>query len=121
MSSSAPPEAEPAADVLNFRRVELLREVMVAQGDAETPVYITETGWNDHPRWTRAVRPGQRITYTLDAIRFAEANWPYVEMVAIWAFRFPAPTKSYMDYYTLVTPEFVRRPIYDALRDYATK
>lgn len=114
-----PPEAEPAVDVLNFRRVELLREVMVAHGDAETPMYITETGWNDHPRWTRAVRPGQRITYTLDAIRYAEANWPYVEMIAIWAFRFPAPTRSYMDYYTLVTPEFVRRPIYDALRAFA--
>jgi polysaccharide biosynthesis protein PslG len=115
-----PPEAEPAADVLNFRRVELLREVMVAHGDGETGMYITETGWNDHPRWTRAVRPGQRITYTLDAIRYAEANWPFVEMVAIWAFRFPAPTRSYMDYYTLVTPEFVRRPIYEALLTFAT-
>jgi polysaccharide biosynthesis protein PslG len=115
-----PPDAEPAGDVLNFRRVELLREVMVANGDAGTPIYITETGWNDHPRWTRAVRPGQRITYTLDAIRYAAAHWPYVEMIAIWAFRFPAPTRSYMDYYTLVTPEFVRRPIYDALRAFAT-
>ena len=36
----------------------------------------------------------------------------------IWAFRFPAPTKSYMDYYTLVTPEFVAKPIYDAIKDY---
>ena len=25
---------------------------------------ITEGGWNDHPRWTRAVRPGQRIANT---------------------------------------------------------
>lgn len=113
-----PPEAEPGPVLLNFRRVELVRQVMVEHGDAGTPIFITETGWNDHPRWTRAVRPGQRIQYTLDALRYAEANWPYVEMVAIWAFRFPAPSRSYMDYYTLVTPEFVTKPIYDELRRY---
>lgn len=111
-----PPEAEPGPSVLNFRRVELMREVMVAYGDEDTKMYITETGWNDHPRWTRAVRPGQRITYTQDAIRYAEENWPYVEMMALWAFRFPAPTKSYMDYYTLVTPEFIPKPLYTALQ-----
>ncbi|MCA9968988.1 MAG: cellulase family glycosylhydrolase [Anaerolineales bacterium] len=111
-----PPDAEPDPQLLNFRRVELLREIMVAHGDADGRIFITETGWNDHPRWTRAVRPGQRIQYTLDAIRYAEANWPYVDMLAIWAFRFPAPTRSYMDYYTLVTPEFVLKPIYDELR-----
>ena len=111
-----PPEAEPGAEILNFRRVELMREVMLAHGDGATMMYITETGWNDHPRWTRAVRPAQRINYTLESIRFAEANWPYVEQLAIWAFRYPAPTKSYMDYYTLVTPEFIVKPLYEALR-----
>lgn len=114
-----PPEAAPAPDLLNFRRVELVREVMEANGDADTRIYITETGWNDHPRWTRAVRPAQRIQYTLDALAYAEANWPYVEMMAIWAFRLPAPERSYMDYFTLVTPEFVKKPIYEALQAYA--
>ncbi|MCI0398486.1 MAG: hypothetical protein L0332_27545 [Chloroflexi bacterium] len=114
-----PPEAEPGPELLNFRRVELVRQVMVEHGDAETELFITEAGWNDHPRWTRAVRPGQRIQYTLDAVRYAEANWPYVKVVAIWAFRYPAPTRSYMDYYTLVTPEFVPRPIYQALQEFS--
>lgn len=113
-----PPDAEPGPDVLNFRRIELMRQVMMQYGDEETHMYITETGWNDHPRWTRAVRPGQRIEYTRDALQFAETNWPYVAMIGIWAFRFPAPTKSYMDYYTLVTPEFVKKPIYEAIQSY---
>lgn len=113
-----PPEFAPAADVLNFRRVELIQQVMTANGDGHTPIFITETGWNDHPRWTRAVRPAQRITYTLDALAYAESHWPNVRMVGIWAFRFPAPTRSYMDYYTLVTPEFVRKPIYEAIQAY---
>lgn len=113
-----PATADPHPDILNFRRVELIREIMVANGDAAAKIYITETGWNDHPRWTRGVRPGQRIQYTLEALQYAEENWPFVETVAIWAFRYPAPTKSYMDYYTLVTPEFVAKPIYDAIKAY---
>ena len=92
---------------------------MVAYGDEDKQMYITETGWNDHPRWTRSVRPAQRIQYTIDALTYAEENWPYVEMMGLWAFRFPAPLKSYMDYYTLVTPEFVKKPIYNALQEYS--
>ncbi|MEM7114262.1 MAG: hypothetical protein AAF614_17640 [Chloroflexota bacterium] len=113
-----PPTFDPAPDLLNFRRVELVREVMLKHGDGDTRIFITEAGWNDHPRWTQAVRPGQRIAYTLEALEYAEANWPYVETIALWAFRFPAPTKSYMDYYTLVTPEFVTKPIYDELQQF---
>lgn len=113
-----PADAEPGPDILNFRRIELLRAIMVEYGDEATPIYITETGWNDHPRWTMAVRPAQRIDYTLRALDYAAANWPYVEMMALWAFRYPAPTRGYPDYFTLVTPEFVAKPIYDALKEY---
>lgn len=115
---TSPPDAEPDSDLLNFRRIELVREIMVNHGDKVAQIFITETGWNDHPRWTLAVTPGQRIQYTLDAIGYAEQNWPFVDMIAIWSFRYPAPTKNYMDYYTLLTPEFVNKPIYDALRDF---
>lgn len=113
-----PPQAEPGPETLNFRRVELMHQVMAAHGDGETPMFITETGWNDDPRWTMAVRPAQRITYTLDAFRYAEANWPYVQMMAVWVFRFPQPAYSYMDYFTLVTPDFLPKPLYDELRSF---
>jgi hypothetical protein len=112
-----PPETDPDVGLLNFRRVELLREVMMQNNEDHKQMYITETGWNDHPRWTKSVRPGQRMQYTLDAISMAENDWPFVEMIGIWAFRFPAPLKSYMDYYTLMTPEFVKKPIYEALQE----
>jgi hypothetical protein len=115
-----PPDAEPSPDLLNFRRIELVRAVMECYSDADTKIFVTESGWNDHPRWTLAVRPGQRIQYTLDAIRYAEEKWPYVELLAIWALRYPAPTKSYPDNFTLITPEFIAKPIYDALKFFAT-
>ena len=36
-----PPDAEPDPQVINFRRTELLRDVMVAHGDGDKPVYVT--------------------------------------------------------------------------------
>jgi len=114
-----PPEAEPSADTINFRRVELLREIMVAYGDAEKSVYVTEAGWNDHPRWTGAVRPAQRIEYTLGAYEWARERWPWCRCVAMWAFRYPAPTLSYHDYYAFVTPDFQPRVIYLETQAYA--
>jgi hypothetical protein len=114
-----PPEADPAPDVLNFRRAELLRAVMAQHGDGDKPVFITEAGWNDHPRWTKAVRPGQRIAYTLDAFQLAEDEWGWAERVCIWAFRYPAAQRNWRDYFTLVTPDFRAKPIYEAVRAYA--
>lgn len=89
-----PATADPAPDILNFRRVELVRQIMEAHNDAETQIFITEFGWNDHPRWTLGVRPGQRIENTLDAFAYAEENWPFVAMTAVWVFRYPAPPKA---------------------------
>jgi hypothetical protein len=116
-----PHDEPPAPDVINFRRVELVREVMVANGDADKPMMLTESGWNDSPRWTRAVSPGARIDYTLGGYEWAERNWPWMQAVCTWAFRYPAPQRSYGDYFTFVSPEFVTKPIYDAVREWATQ
>ncbi len=114
-----PPEAEPGWDVLNFRRIELIRAIMVEHGDADKPIYVTESGWNDHPRWTKAVRPVQRIRYTIDSYAWAEEHMPYVEALCQWVMRYPAPTHSYPDSFTFVTPDFRPRPIYRFLQAYA--
>ncbi len=116
---SFPPDEPPAADALNYRRVERVRELMARHGHGAAPIYITEMGWNDSPRWTRAVKPGARIDYTIAALKLAEETWANVPAACIWAFRYPAPQHSYGDYFTLVTPEFVRKPIYDALQAWA--
>ncbi len=114
-----PPAAEPAPARLNFRRAELLREVMIAHGDAEKPVYVTEFGWNDHPRWTHAVRPSQRSAYTIEAFEYVEANWDWVSNLCIWALRYPADLLSYPDNFTLISADFTKKPIYFALQEYA--
>ncbi len=111
-----PPETPPAPDLLNFRRVELLRQLMVAHGDAAKFIYVTESGWNDHPRWTWAVRPSQRVAYTAQAYIWARAEWPWCAALAPWVFRTPAPLRNYQDYFAFVTPDFQPRPIYFALQ-----
>jgi len=114
-----PPEAEPGPDILNFRRIELIREIMTAHGDAAKPIYVTESGWNDHPRWTKAVRPLQRIQYTIASYEWAEAHMPYVEKLCQWVLRYPAPTRSYPDNFTFLTADFRPRPIYEYVQAYA--
>jgi hypothetical protein len=44
-----------------------------------------------------------------------------MQAVCTWAFRYPAPQFSYGDYFTCVSPEFVAKPIYAAVKDWATK
>lgn len=114
----SPPDDPPTPDVVNFRRVELLRQVMVDNGDAHKPVYITEGGWNDHPRWTRAVRPAQRITYTVRAYEMAE-GWDWCPAVALWAFRLPWRTYTFQDYFTFVTEDFFPKPVYEEVQRYS--
>jgi polysaccharide biosynthesis protein PslG len=114
-----PPAAPPGDEQLNFRRAEMLHEIMLRYDDPNTPVYITESGWNDHPRWTKAVRPAQRVAYTVDAFRWAEAEWPWLDKLCIWVFRYPASTRSYPDNFTLITPDFQTTPLYAALQAYA--
>ena len=114
-----PPDEPAAPDAINFARTELLHDVMIANGDGDKPVMITEAGWNDHPRWTRAVRPGQRIEYTVRAYQKVLEEWPWAKVVAFWAFRYPANVRTYQDYFTFVTPDFQPKPIYLEVQRYS--
>jgi len=114
-----PPDDPAAPDVINFARTELLRDIMVKHGDVAKKVMITEGGWNDHPRWTKAVRPSQRVEYTRRAYEKVLQEWDWVDAVALWAFRYPRPAHTFQDYFTFVTPDFVPKPIYRAVQEYA--
>ena len=114
----APADAAPEANAINFRRTELLRAEMEKSGDSTKHVFITEGGWNDHPRWVYAVSPAQRIDYSIAAYQWAEEKWPWVTAIALWVFRFPGEQHSVQDYFTFVTPQFLPKPIYKAVQRY---
>ena len=113
-----PPDDPPAENKISFSRVALAYEVMVRNGDGDKKVIITEGGWNDHPRWTKAVRPYQRILYTIQAYEMAR-DWEWCQAFVVWSFRTPVPEKNFRDYYTLVTTGFILKPIYLELQNYA--
>lgn len=114
----APAEQEPAPDRVNFRRTELLRDIMTKYGDDAKHVMLTEGGWNDHPRWTKAVTPAERIQNTIKAYDWCEKTG-WVDVCALWVFRTPAPTYTFNDYFTFVTPDFDPKPIYYEVQKYA--
>nr|MBC7244436.1 hypothetical protein [Chloroflexota bacterium] len=114
-----PPEDPAAPNVINFARAELIHEVMARNGDGDLPCFITEAGWNDHPRWAKAVPPGLRIAYTLRAYEKAQEEWPWCQMVAMWAFRYPRPARNFQDGFTFVTPGFTPKLIYSEVQNYA--
>jgi hypothetical protein len=123
-----PPEEPPDPNVLNFRRVELHREIMERYGDGSKPVWINEYGWNAAPAsfpdeiltWER-VTEAEQADYTVRGIAWAREHWPWLGVVNIWYFRqvgdIPPDRASY--YFALMDPGFNPRPVYDAVREAA--
>jgi len=66
-------------DVLNFSHLVLMREEMIAHGDAGKALWASHFGWNTHPQsiWGRAT-PEQQIQWTQDAVRRARDEWPWL-------------------------------------------
>jgi hypothetical protein len=113
-----PPDAPPAPERVNFRRIELVRELMDRFGDAHKRMIITEGGYNDHPRWSAAVRPADRIRWTIATYEQAR-RYPWLEAAALWQFSTPFATRSYPDAWNFVAPDGTPRAVYDAVRAYA--
>jgi hypothetical protein len=114
-----PPDAPADPAKVNFRRTELLHQLLVGAGYTGMPVYITEGGWNDHPRWTKAVQPSQRAVFTVRAYQIALEEWPWCQAAILWAFRYPRPANTFQDYFSFVTTDFTPKPIYFAVQRYA--
>lgn len=83
-----PPADAPEKYRPNFRRLELYRQIMAANGDAAKPVWVTEAGWlvatnNPKNEW-QLVSPETQADYTLAAIDYAQSHYPWLERLALW-------------------------------------
>lgn len=84
-----PPADAPAKYRPNFRRLELYRDLMIANGDAAKSVWITEAGWlteTDDPKsqW-QLVSPQTQAEYILGALDYAQAHYyPWLKRLALW-------------------------------------
>lgn len=118
-----PPEAPPGADHLNFRRVELQRELMREFDDEDTPIWLNEYGWNAAPAtakeaiW-RSVDEGDQAAWTVDGVRWADEHWPWAGVMSLWYFRQWGglePDRA-VYYFRLVDVDFTPRRVYSAIQ-----
>jgi O-antigen ligase len=85
-----PGDPRSRADLLNFARARLIRQVMVAAGDTQTPVWAVRFGWNRQVNsvW-RTVTPEAQFRYTVEAVNATQEQWPWLAAMA-WAIDRPA-------------------------------
>lgn len=112
-------------------RVVLLREVMERNGDAATPVWVTEFGWNSAPD---SIPPERRLTwgepvseeikgeYLVGQIERARAEWPWMSVMNVWMLRYggyaePDPADP-TPYFALVTRDWQPLPAYRRLQEF---
>jgi O-antigen ligase len=78
-------------------RVVLLREVMEQNGDAATPVWVTEFGWNAAPdtipperrlTWGEPVSEEVKGAYLVGQIERARNEWPWIGVMNVWMLRY---------------------------------
>lgn len=81
-------ESTPTPDELNIRRVELLRGVMVENGDTRTPIWATAFGWHalpadwgGQPPTIASDVPEKQATRTANALDFARKNWDWLGVI----------------------------------------
>jgi hypothetical protein len=122
-----PPDDPPDPGVLNFRRVELQREIMERYGDEGKAMWFNEYGWNAAPEsfheddlpWKR-VSEEEQAEYSLQGIELAREEWPWSGTFNIWYFRqtgqqYTPDEAAY--YFRMVDVDFTPRRVYDAVQD----
>jgi hypothetical protein len=110
----------------NFSRPIQTREIMVRNGDADKPIWAVEYGWvslpdewsgNSSP-WGESVSEQQQAEYLLGGHLRAQREWPWMGVMAVWAFRWVRPPDHPDELanptrgFALVEHDFTPRPAY---------
>lgn len=129
---SGPTDQRMRPTTVTFARHLYVRDIMVANGDADKPVWISEAAWNpvDAPEvpemWNRlqfgeATRE-QAARYMPLAYQRAQQEWSWVGVINYWFFKRASDAgqdqPSY--YFRMVEPDFTPLPVYDAMKAYIT-
>ncbi|MBI3914390.1 MAG: cellulase family glycosylhydrolase [Chloroflexi bacterium] len=112
-------------DRINFSRPIQLREIMVKNGDAGTPIWAMEIGWNVLPaEFADApygrVNESRQARYAWLAYDRAENEWPWMGGMMYWFFRRVDDREKNQPFYyfRMVEPDFRALPVYAAMQDY---
>ena len=120
----------PPSYVINYNRPLFLRDVMVANGDAHKPIWISEMNANAVPNDPSIQGVGaygqvtleQQARYAPLAYQRVMEEWPWVGVVNFWFFKRASDAERDQSwyYFRMVEPDFTPLPVYDAMRAYTT-
>ncbi|MGD2166321.1 MAG: hypothetical protein PVH50_12430 [Anaerolineae bacterium] len=115
---------------VNFSRPRYIRDIMVANGDADKSIWIGEMNSNAVPNDPGIVGLGDYGQVTLEEqARYAPLayqriieEWPWVGVANFWFFKRPDDRErnQAMYYFRMVEPDFTPLPVYGAMKTYAT-
>ncbi|UCC77549.1 MAG: cellulase family glycosylhydrolase, partial [Anaerolineales bacterium] len=124
---TGPGDHRASPELTNFSRPQLIRDIMVRNGDAEKPLWATEVGWNavppDFPEFPMfgRVTEEQQARYAVQAYQRAQQEWPWMGVLNYWFFK--RATDTEMDqvfyYFRIAEPDFAPLPAYEAMKQYA--
>jgi hypothetical protein len=114
---------------INFSRPMFIRDIMVANGDAAKPIWVSEMNSNAVPNDPAniagvggygLVTPEQQARYAPLAYQRAMEEWPWVGVVNFWFFKRADDSEKNQSwyYFRMVEPDFTPLPVYDAMREY---
>jgi len=114
--------------VINFSRPLYIRDVMVRNGDAHKPIWLSEMAWNAlppdsplPPAYGR-VTEAQQARYAVQAYYRLQSEWPWLGVANYWFLKQADERErdeSPQYYFRLLEPDFTPLPVYWALRDAA--
>jgi hypothetical protein len=123
---SGPTDRRMQPRVLNISHHLFLRDLMVANGDAAKPIWISEMNWNAapegvEPRYGR-VTLEQQARYLPIAYERVLNEWPWIGVAATWYLKRATDLWEQNGqpeaYFRLLAPDFTPQPVYMAMQEY---
>ncbi len=122
---SGPTDRRLRPTVINYPHIVLLRDIMVANGDADKAIWISEAGWNtvpeDLPSPYGRVNGQQQARYAVQAYERSAAEWPWVGVINYWFFKRPSDAERDQPwyYFRLLEPDFTPTVAWETLAKFA--
>ncbi len=129
--NSGPTDRRMRPTTVNFARPLYIRDMLVQNGHADKPIWISEAAWNPVPEPDEVpeidarynfgqVTEDQAARYMVGAYQRQQAEWPFTGVMFYWFFKRATDLETHQSFYyfRMVEPDFTPLPVYDALRDY---
>jgi hypothetical protein len=120
---SGPTDRRMRSTTMNFARPQWLRDIMLANGDAEKPIWISEAGWNPVAGMDYllgyetfgTVTMQEAADYVPLAYQRALSEWPWMGVMTYWFLKRPDDSEKNQSwyYFRLLENDFTPTPIYD--------